>query len=383
MNNIYNEGFCSKHKEYKNELFCLTENKTICYKCAYHDCSNHQKKEIEILKNEKKNIYISNIENLKLLTEKIKKEFEELKFEYEEKKRLKNKLIQDINIKFNELINFISELKSKLIIKIENFFNTNDYQNKINNLSQYSLKDITEEKNLKLKKWNELNINSMNKEILNIENDLKKINDIIKKKEKKKEQNLLSINESAFIKIINFIKESEFEFFIDNYLYFNFQKGENYELSKNGKIATKINGGNSWNCTIFGDTKLPKNKICKWKIRLNKFSMKSGNFWDICIGVGPYSKNNLNSYYNNCWSFICGCSKLSIKSGNEINYYFKEYKPLKEGDIIEITMNMKIGELSFSVNGINYGIASKNIPIDIELYPIVLINDLQESVEIL
>ena len=186
MNNIYSEGFCSKHNEYKNELFCLTENKAICYKCAYHDCSNHQKKEIEILKNEKKNIYISNIENLKLLTEKIKKEFEELKFEYEETKRLKNKLIQDINIKFNELINFISELKSKLIIKIENIFNTNDYQNKINKLSQYSLKDITEEKNLKLKKWNELNINSMNKEILNIENDLKKINDIIQKKEKKR-----------------------------------------------------------------------------------------------------------------------------------------------------------------------------------------------------
>ena len=110
--------------------------------------------------------------------------------------------------------------------------------------------------------------------------------------------------------------------------------------------------------------------------------MKSGNFWDICIGVGPYSKNNLYQYYTNCWSFICGCSKLCIKN-IVTNYYFKEYKPLKEGDIIEITMNMKIGELSFSVNGINYGIASKNIPIDIELYPIVLINDLQESVEIL
>ena len=383
MNNIYNEGFCSKHNEYKNELFCLTENKTICYKCAFHDCLNHQKKEIKILKNEKKIIYVSDIEILKLFTEKIKIKLEELKFEYEETKKLKNKLIQDIDIKFNELINFISEVKSKLIIKIKKFFNTNGYQNKINNLSKYLLQDITEEKILKLKNWNQLNINSMNNEILNIENDLKKINDLIQKNENKKEQNYLSINESAFIKIINFINESETEFFIDNYLYFNFQKGENYELSKNGKIATKIKGGNSWNCTIFGDTKLPKNKISKWKIRLNKFSMKSGNNWDICIGVGPYSKNISNQYHTKCWSFICGCSKLSIKSKIEINYYFNENKPLKEGDIIEIIMNMKIGELSFSVNGINYGIAAKNIPTDIELYPIILINDMYESVEIL
>ena len=111
--------------------------------------------------------------------------------------------------------------------------------------------------------------------------------------------------------------------------------------------------------------------------------MKSGNYCDICIGVGPYSKNNLISYHTNCWSFLCGCSKLCIKSTKETNYYFKENKPLKEGDIIEIIMNMKIGELSFSVNGINYGIASNNIPTDIELYPLVEINDMYESVEIL
>ena len=46
-------------------------------------------------------------------------------------------------------------------------------------------------------------------------------------------------------------------------------------------------------------------------------------------------------------------------------------------------MNMKVGELSFSINDINYGIASKNIPTDIELYPIIMINDLYESVEII
>ena len=47
------EGYCIKHNEYKNELYCLTDNKSICFKCFYYECLNHQIKEIEKLKNKK------------------------------------------------------------------------------------------------------------------------------------------------------------------------------------------------------------------------------------------------------------------------------------------------------------------------------------------
>ena len=45
-------------------------------------------------------------------------------------------------------------------------------------------------------------------------------------------------------------------------------------------------------------------------------------------------------------------------------------------------MNTINGELSFSVNGINYGIACK-IPLDIDLSPFVLIYSKGDAVELL
>ena len=56
---------------------------------------------------------------------------------------------------------------------------------------------------------------------------------------------------------------------------------------------------------------------------------------------------------------------------------------LKKGDIIEVIVDRKNGTLSFSVNGSNYGIAHSQIPKDEILYPIILINDENQIVELL
>ena len=381
---ICNEEYCSKHKEYKNELICLTENKYICYKCTYHDCSKHQTKEINVLKNEKKEIFNSDINNLKNYNEKIKELFEQLKFEYEDVKKIKNNIIKEIDEKFDDLFNFLTETKKKLVKNIESILNIDDYTRKIKILSKYSFKDMIEEKNLILKNWEELNIISINNEISKLKNDLKTMMDIFQTNQNENNRIELSINNVFFLNIYKLIDSAQFLKIIEkgDFFYFNFQKGENYELNENKKIATKTKGGNHWNCNIFGDKELRKNKICKWKIKLKKFSMNKGNDWDILIGVGPYTQKNEN-YYDYCWSFICGCSKLSIKSGQAKDYSIKENRKLKEGDIIEVTMNMIKGELSFSVNDINYGIACTNIPVNIPLYPIVMIYDINESVELI
>ena len=163
---------------------------------------------------------------------------------------------------------------------------------------------------------------------------------------------------------------------------FKFKSGINYSLNENQTIATKIKGGNAWNCTIIGDTEIPKNKISKWKIRLNEFTMNSGNYWDVLIGIGPDNPNNQNDFLENCWTFICGCSKISNKSVNGTNYNNKRGK-LKKGDIVEVIIDRIKGNLSFAVNGENYGIACSNIPFDMILFPVVMINDEFESVEII
>ena len=52
------------------------------------------------------------------------------------------------------------------------------------------------------------------------------------------------------------------------------------------------------------------------------------------------------------------------------------------GDIIKVIVDRKLGNLSFEINGENYGIACANIPKDDILFPIVIICDQGQIVEI-
>ena len=56
---------------------------------------------------------------------------------------------------------------------------------------------------------------------------------------------------------------------------------------------------------------------------------------------------------------------------------------LKEGDIVEIIVDMSKGILSFKIDNIDYGLTCSNIPKNEKLYPIVLISDMNQIVEIL
>ena len=68
----------------------------------------------------------------------------------------------------------------------------------------------------------------------------------------------------------------------------------NYEITKNGKIATK-KGKNDFDCSIFGNKEIPKNKISSWKFKINPEIEKA-----IIIGIGPNNPNNIFDFYINC-----------------------------------------------------------------------------------
>ena len=53
------------------------------------------------------------------------------------------------------------------------------------------------------------------------------------------------------------------------------------------------------------------------------------------------------NYYVKCWSFICGESQISIKSGSGKRYNSKEYKFLEKADVIEVIVYRNLGNLSF------------------------------------
>ena len=183
---------------------------------------------------------------------------------------------------------------------------------------------------------------------------------------------------------INNFGEIKYQYVEVEFIEFKWKTGANYTLSENKKIATKTNGGDDYNCNILGDIILPSNKISKWKIKLNTVNKSLCNHWDIIIGVGPSNLNqNESNLYYKTWTFVCGYSGISINSGSVTNVYKEHYREkLKQGDAVEVIMNRKNGELSFSINGNYYGVACK-IPADIDLSPFVLIHDQGESIELL
>ena len=158
------------------------------------------------------------------------------------------------------------------------------------------------------KEWNDENkfierINDCN----NIEENIKNIIDINQNIEKKEIEkiNIKFIPENEKnIELIESIKTFG-EIFNegDDIFKFKFKPGNNYKITNNDLVATKNNGGDNFNCVIIGNKEIPKNRISKWKIKINKINKNCDS--DLYIGIDPNSfKDNL---YNECWN-ICRIS---------------------------------------------------------------------------
>ena len=206
------------------------------------------------------------------------------------------------------------------------------------------------------------------KKIEEIQNENKDLKNIIKELKE----------EIINLKKNNYIIKNEINVDKDNNIFnFIFKEGKNYDVTKNGKIATR-NNGKGFNCTIVGNKEIPKNKITKWNIKINSNITNS-----FIIGVGPDNPNNKEHFYEKCWSIDLNNKKLIIHSGSYSDYQNNKYiNNIKNGDIIGVEMNRIDNSLSFNINNQNCGIACSNIPNDIILYPIVILQDSPNSDEI-
>ena len=70
-----------------------------------------------------------------------------------------------------------------------------------------------------------------------------------------------------------------------------------------------------------------------------------------------------------------------MKNNKNINYN-NHNEVINEGDIIEVIVDRKKGNLSFALNDINYGIACSTIPKDHILYPTIVLYEQGLSVEL-
>ncbi len=148
---------------------------------------------------------------------------------------------------------------------------------------------------------------------------------------------------------------------------FKFKSGNNYILTNNGKIATKNNGGSSWNCVVIGDKEIPKGRISKWKIRIN--SNVATNYSDLYIGIGP--SNFKGQLYNECWSLYSSYSSIYLQmKGNSLSYklelIFLGPTPIKKSEHLFDTFELI---LTFHLLILSLGISLSPIIAQFHPYP--------------
>jgi len=379
-------GLCKENNHfYKLEYFCKTHNKLCCSSCIakvkkegncqHIDCDVCT---IEDIKDTKK---MQLKENIKVL--------EDLYSSFEQIINQLNEMIKDIDIhkeemkqkiqnKFTKIRNAINEREDQLLAdvdkKFEKFYSNQNIIKKNEKLSN-KIKKSLEKGKLINDEWNENNLAQLINDCINIEENIKIIN-LTKKKLEEYKNNKLDYEFIIDDKLFESIKSYGSILEKNDYI-FNFKEGTNYTVTKEGKIATR-NKQSGFDCTIIGNKEIPKNKISKWKLKINS-DLKNAYI----IGIGPENFNKENDFYRKCWSFDCNNSRLILNSGSYTDYNTNNKERLKKGDIITIEVNRIDHTLSFSINDINYGIASSNIPSDDTLYPIVILYGSLASVQII
>ena len=136
---------------------------------------------------------------------------------------------------------------------------------------------------------------------------------------------------------------------------------DNARMSNDLNRIRKVAGGsNKWNCSAIGNKSLIKGKINKWKLQLTKL-IDNIFFGIVPKGIDLNAIENWRKGYVTC---SCNFAKHNLGVWTE----FAKRKT-EEGNILEIIVDLEMGELSFSVNGNNLGIFCNNIIKDIEYVP--------------
>ena len=225
-NNNYNNfftGFC-KEKNHFDELkyFCKSHNQLCCAACIakIKGNGNGQHKDCNVcllkrIKNEKKNVLENNIKLLEDFSKNLEKTIDDLKKVYEKIKENKEKLKIKIQEIFTKIRNAFNQKEDQLLSEVDKKFDDLFYKEdlikeseKLPNLVKLDLKKGRIEE----KEWNDKkNLNQTIYYCINIENDIKIINEMNEKIKKfNSAQNfeitINQFNEEEFSKYLEKIK---------------------------------------------------------------------------------------------------------------------------------------------------------------------------------
>ena len=283
-------GFCKEEKHnIELEYFCKTHNQLCCAACLCKLKKNENGKHkdcdvcfIEDIKDEKKNKIKENIKYLQELSNILQNSINNLKQFVEKINENKEQLKLKIQKIFTQIRNVLNNREDELLLEVDNAFEDMFFKEELikegENLPN-KIKISIEESELLDKEYNENKLSLFINNCLNIENNIKKINDI--------KESIKKCNESMDIKI-SFYPED---------------KNKINEFLDMIKIFGKINKNNNklYHSIILDNDLNKANTIINWiKQKINKdlikfellFTMSengsnSNDFHKYCDNKGP------------------------------------------------------------------------------------------------
>jgi len=389
-------GFCKEdNHNIKLEYLCKTHNKLCCAACLckikdeiygqHKDCDVCKIKDI---KDEKKNKLGENIKFLEELSKNLQYTIKELKILHENLNKNKEQLKLKVQNIFTKIRNILNNREDELLLEVDKMFNKLYYNEEIIKKSENLMNKIKIflEKGKKInKEWNNDNkLNLLINDCINIENNIKdinNINEIIKNINLNKNKKIKFSPEEEYN--YNNLLESIKKFGKICFNNFKFKKCPN-DIKENRKyiisgdednIITKT-GSDNWMGTIC-ENELEKGKEHKWKIKI----LNTYNYY-IMVGVAPIDFDIKSSTHNTCgWYFYLINSNLY--SGPPHNYRGKSTNCSEIKNEIMIIMNMNQRTLKFIINNEDKGESYTDIPIDKPLFPAVILYHQNDSVEII
>ena len=187
INEIFT-GFCKKENHpNKLEYYCKNHNELCCANCIckLKDKVNGQHKDcdvvsIENIKKEKKNKLVENIKSLEELENKFNETLKDLRNLFDKIEKDKEELKLEVQKIFTKIRNALNDREDKLLLDIDNIYNNKFMNEDIINKGEKLPKKIKlslEKGKLINKEWDNNNLNSYINDCINIENNIKIINE--------------------------------------------------------------------------------------------------------------------------------------------------------------------------------------------------------------
>ena len=150
-------------------------------------------------------------------------------------------------------------------------------------------------------------------------------------------------------------------------------KYKDVEISHNGTCVRSVNTTNGDWRSIFGKRICKEKGVYSWKIKYVKAdgSVSHGyNYWKTVIGIAQnheqlakltpdcFIEDQLMDNYVS-YGFIGNCSQLVVMVGHKENTRDYGEGLNKEGDTVEVHLDLNENTLSYTINGTDYGEAYK------------------------